>query len=59
MKTPEELSIVTEIGVFGDLDIEDPTSKKIDKKKKSDFSDIEDTINTAIKENLKTLEDFV
>jgi hypothetical protein len=47
-----ELSFVTEVGVFGDLDINDPTIKNA-KKKKND--NIEDMIAEAIIENANTL----
>ena len=47
-----ELSFVTEVGVFGDLDINDPTIKNA-KKKKND--NIEDMIAEAITENANTL----
>lgn len=46
----KELSIVTEVGVFGELNIEDPTEKKIKKK-----SDLEETISKCIEENLNKL----
>lgn len=49
----DELHVVTEVGMFGDLDIEDPTKKKIKKKKK-----IKDEIEEAIQENLKKLGDY-
>lgn len=47
-----ELSFVTEVGVFGDLDINDPTIKNA-KKKKND--NIEDMIAEAITENVNNL----
>jgi hypothetical protein len=47
-----ELSFVTEVGVFGDLDINDPTIKNA-KKKKND--NIEEMIAEAITENANTL----
>jgi len=47
----DELHIVTEVGMFGDLDINDPTKKKVKKKKKS----MEEEIQEAIEENLKNL----
>jgi hypothetical protein len=47
-----ELSFVTEVGVFGDLDINDPTIKNA--KKKKDVN-IEDMIAEAITENANTL----
>jgi hypothetical protein len=46
-----ELCVVTEIGVFGELDIKDPTKKKV--KKKS--SEMEALIEAAIEENKKNL----
>lgn len=47
-----ELSFVTEVGVFGDLDINDPTIKNA-KKKKND--NIEEMIAEAITENANNL----
>ena len=46
----ETLEVVTEIGVFGDLNIEDPTTKKILKERKeldidSVAKEIKETIN--------------
>jgi hypothetical protein len=45
-----ELNIVTEVGTFGGLNIEDPT-KKIVKK----LEDIDDVIREATQENVKNL----
>ena len=50
----EELYAVTEVGMFGDLDVQDPTKKKV--KKKNEEQDIEAIIAAGIaanKENLK------
>lgn len=47
----EELSVVTEIGVFGDLDIEDPTAIDVKKKKKA----LDDMIEESISENKEAL----
>lgn len=32
----ENMSVVTEVGMFGELNLEDPTERKIKKKKKKD-----------------------
>lgn len=53
----DELHVLTEVGVFGDLDIDDPTAKKV-KRKKTDNDDIEGMINDAIEKNLKGLENI-
>ena len=45
----KEYSVVTEVGVFGDLNIEDPTAKKV--KKKNDEQSIDDMIAESIKTN--------
>ena len=50
MEKDGELSIVTEVGVFGDLNIENPTEKKI---KKGD--DLDAVIAEAIKNNQENL----
>ncbi len=42
----EELNIVTEVGVFGDLDINDPTKKKVKNKE-----EVDKLIQEAIIEN--------
>lgn len=47
----EELSFVTEVGVFGELDIEDPTSRDAKKKK----TELEALIEAANAENLNNL----
>lgn len=47
----DEMSIVTEVGTFGDLDIEDPTVKKVKKSKK----EIDELIQESIKENAANL----
>ena len=49
MENNKEYSIVTEVGVFGDLNIEDPTAKTV--KKKNDESSIDDLIADSIKAN--------
>lgn len=46
----DNLNIVTEVGVFGELDINDPTAKKV-KRKKTDNEDINKLIEDAISEN--------
>ena len=57
----DNLSVVTEIGVFGELDIDDPTAQSIKKKKKNNglcvdnTEDIAETIAEAISENYTTL----
>ena len=48
----EELCFVTEVGAFGDLNIEDPTAKKT---KKKNTEDLEALIEAANAENLSTL----
>jgi hypothetical protein len=47
----DELCVVTEIGVFADLNISDPTKKKL---QKAD-SGLEAVIEQAIKDNEKNL----
>lgn len=49
---PEELHIVTEVGVFGDLDIKDPTAKQI-KRNTENLSEAEmqTIINEAMQAN--------
>lgn len=49
----KDLNIVTEVGVFGNLDIDDPTVKKV--KRKDGETDIDDVIAEAIAENASTL----
>lgn len=43
----KELSVVTEVGTFGDLNIEDPTQKKVKKQNE----DLEALIKEAVAEN--------
>lgn len=52
MSKTEELNIVTEVGVFGDLNIDDPTIKKVKKQEES----LDAIIESATAENLKNLE---
>lgn len=50
----EELYAVTEVGMFGELEVQDPTKKKV--KRPGELEDIQDIIEAAIaanKENLK------
>lgn len=49
MENIEELSIVTEVGVFGELNIEDPTKKKVKEK------EMEALIESVNAENLRNL----
>jgi hypothetical protein len=49
-KNEGELHIVTEVGVFGDLNINDPSKKKVQKQ-----SDMDAAIAEAIKENAQNL----
>ena len=49
MKPDEELNIVTEVGVFGSLDIDDPTKKKVNSK--NGKTDLDEMIQEAIVEN--------
>lgn len=44
MKEKESLEIVTEIGTFGSLNIEDPTAKKIVAEEKSKSDDDEELV---------------
>jgi len=53
----EGLHILTEVGVFGDLDIDNPTAKKV-KNKKDEMDDIDALIESAIGENSKNLENI-
>lgn len=46
----EDLNIVTEVGIFGNLNIEDPTITKI-KKKNADLS--EEELNKLIQESVR------
>ncbi len=48
-----DLHVVTEIGVFGELDVEDPTVNNVKKKNKD--VNVDEIINEAIQENLNTL----
>jgi len=50
LENNEELCLLTEVGVFGELDIEDPTKKKIKKK-----DDLETLIESSVKTNLDNL----
>lgn len=50
MESDKEYCVVTEVGVFGSLNIDDPTKKKIKNKKNT-----EELINETIQENLKNL----
>lgn len=52
MEENNDLSYVTEVGVFGSLDIEDPTVIEMKKKKKKEMDDL---IQEAIEENKKNL----
>jgi hypothetical protein len=45
-----ELNIVTEVGVFGDLNIKDPTKKKVKK-----IDNLEEVIKETNELNLKNL----
>lgn len=53
MEGDKDLHIITEVGVFGDLDIDDPTKNKI--KKKTEDRGIDETIAEAIQENARNL----
>lgn len=48
MENTEELCVVQEVGVFGELDIKDPTKKKL---KKKDEQDIDALIKESIEKN--------
>ncbi len=52
MEENNDLSYVTEVGVFGSLDIDDPTVIEMKKKKKKEMDDL---IQEAIEENKKNL----
>lgn len=52
MDENNELSYVTEVGVFGELDIDDPTVIEMKKKKKKEMDEL---IQEAIEENKKNL----
>ncbi|WP_304576775.1 hypothetical protein [Romboutsia ilealis] len=49
----EELYAVTEVGMFGDLEVQDPTKKKV--KRKSEIEDVQDIIEAAILANKQNL----
>ena len=51
MDNSKEMHIVTEVGTFGSLNINDPTKKKI----KPEDQDIDSVIKDAIAENAKNL----
>lgn len=53
-KKNDEVVILTEVGVFGSINIEDPTVQKINKKQKGDPL-IDDVIKEAIIENYNKL----
>lgn len=50
----DKLYYVTEVGTFGDLDIDDPTAIELQKKKKKEMDEL---IKQAIENNKKNLED--
>lgn len=53
----EKMSIVTEVGIFGELNMEDPTCKDIRKKSISEMSEeeLDQCIENARKRNLENL----
>lgn len=54
----ENLSIVTEVGVFGDLDIKDPTVKEIKKKNSNEAlseAELQEIIKESIQNNAKLI----
>jgi hypothetical protein len=51
MEKNDELYIITEVGTFGDLNITDPTKKKVKKKNK----ELDVLIEEAIQENKDNL----
>jgi len=53
----KEYSIVTEVGVFGELNINDPTVKKVKTKNNGDLTEDElnGIINESIQNNANTL----
>ena len=55
MDNKEQLHVVTEVGVFGELDVNDPTAKKVKKDGEEDSSDValEQLIEDSIKQNLE------
>ena len=50
IKNNEEYSIITEVGTFGDLNIDDPTVKPIKKKNNTNYT--EEEIESLIKESI-------
>ena len=52
MNKNETMSVLTEVGVFGELDIDDPTAQQLKKKKQED---IDSLIQEAITENATNL----
>ena len=48
----EEFNIVTEVGVFGDLNIEDPTVKSVKKKNNNNYT--EEELDALIKESINS-----
>ncbi len=55
MSKESEYEIVTEVGTFGNLNIDDPTVRKI--KKKADGQDIDQLIRESIDANRRNLSD--
>ena len=55
MDNKEQLHVVTEVGVFGELDVNDTTAKKVKKDGEEDSSDValEQLIEDSIKQNLE------
>lgn len=51
----EEMVVLTEVGAFGGLEIDDPTVKKV---KKANEEDMEKMIQEAIAENASNLTGF-
>lgn len=51
MSQDNDLHVVTEVGVFGELNIDDPTKKKVKKANES----LDDVIAEAVQENLNNL----
>lgn len=49
----EELYAVTEVGMFGELEVQDPTKKKV--KKDNRLEDMQDIIEAAIVANRENL----
>lgn len=49
----EELYVVTEVGMFGELDVQDPTKKKV--KRKENEQDLEAIIAAGIAANKNNL----